>query len=74
LAEGVPDLHDIQYCEEIDGKRDPGIKHNFYVGDLVLVLNGLRAPAHWYRLGSCKGRLKDSEEAMHAEVMRVTRD
>jgi hypothetical protein len=71
--EGVRESHDIQYCQEIDSKRDPGIKHNFYVGDHVLVFNGHRVTAYWYRPGSQDGHFIDSEEDLHAEVTRLTR-
>ena len=74
LLEGLLESNDIPYREEIDGERDPSIKHNFYVGDHVLVLNGLRAPVSWYKPGNTNGRFIDSEEALHAEVTRVTRD
>jgi hypothetical protein len=30
--EGVLESHDIQYCQEIDGERDPGIKKRFLRG------------------------------------------
>jgi hypothetical protein len=71
--EGVLESHNIQYCQEIDGERDPGIKHDFYVGDHVLAFNGLWVTAYWYRPGRQDGHFIDSEEDLHAEVTRVTR-
>ena len=72
--EELLERHDIQYRHEIDGKRDPAIKHDFYVGDHVLVLNGLRAPLSWYRPGNTNDRFIDSGEVLHAEVTGVTGD
>jgi hypothetical protein len=73
--EEVLESHDIQYCIEIDGKRDLAIKHDFYVGDhVVVVLNGLQAPVSWYRPGNKNGRFIDSGEALHAQVTGVTVD
>jgi hypothetical protein len=71
--EGVVESHDIQYRQEIDGERDPGIKHDFNVGDHVLVFNGLWVTAYWYRPGSQDGHFIDLVEDLHAEVTRVTR-
>jgi hypothetical protein len=72
--EVVLESNDIQYRQEIDAERDQGIKHDLYVGDHIIVVNGLRASAHWYRPGRQEGRFIDSKEALHAEVTRVTRD
>jgi hypothetical protein len=72
--EEVLESHDIQYRIQIDGERDPAIKHDFYVGDHVVVLNGLQAPASWYKPGNTNGRFINSEEALHAQVTRVTVD
>ena len=72
--EEVLERHDIQCQQEIDGKRDPAIKHDFYVGDHVLVLNGHRAPLSWYRPGNTNDRFIDSGEALHAKVTGVTED
>jgi hypothetical protein len=72
--EEVLESHDIKYRIEIDGERDPAIKHDFYVGDHVVVLNGLQAPASWYKQGNKNGRFINDEEALHAQVTRVTVD
>ena len=72
--EEVLESHDIQYRIKIDGERDPAIKHDFYVGDHVVVLNGVPAPASWYKPGNTNGRFINSEEALHAQVTRVTVD
>ena len=72
--EELLERHDIKYRHEIDGERDPAIKHDFYVGDHVLVLNGLRAPLSWYMPGNTNDRFIDSGEALHAEVTGVTGD
>jgi hypothetical protein len=72
--EEVLESHDIPYRIKVDGNRDPAIKHDFYVGDHVIVLNGLQAPASWYKPGNTNGRFINSEEALHAQVIRVTAD
>jgi hypothetical protein len=76
--EEVLERHDIQYRQEIDGERDPAIKHDFYVGDHVLVLNGLRAPLSWYRPGAscrsygCDRRSRVLAEHLKSQILEVS--